>query len=185
LLCAGLISYRSYRMAGNSVRNLGLYGFGVAAHILIQLALYEGKRIFAFTRPGDSMGQEFARHLGAVWAGGSDEKPPEELDAAIIFAPVGALLPPALQATVKGGTVVCGGIHMSEIPAFPYRLLWQERVVRSVANLTRRDGEEFFTIAPKVSIHTQVQAFELVQANEALNQFRKGLTEGAAVLSVS
>ena len=151
-LCAGLIGYRSYRLAGDGVARLGIYGFGAAAHILIQVAVYQGKSVYAFTRPGDAATQDFARRLGAVWAGDSDEAPPEELDAAIIFAPVGALIPAALRATAKGGTVVSGGIHMSDIPSFPYDLLWGERVVRSVANLTRQDGEEFLKIAPQVPV---------------------------------
>lgn len=184
LLCAGFIGYRSYRLAGNGVERLGIYGFGAAAHILIQVAGYQGKRVYAFTRPGDTETQEFARRLGAVWAGGSDEAPPEELDAAIIFAPVGALIPAALRATAKGGTVVSGGIHLSDIPSFPYDILWGERVVRSVANLTRRDGEEFLAIAPKVPVKTEVQAFPLEAANEALNRLRAGQIQGAAVLKV-
>jgi alcohol dehydrogenase, propanol-preferring len=184
LLCAGLIGYRSYRLAGDGVERLGIYGFGAAAHILIQVAVYQGKQIYAFTRPGDAETQEFARRLGAVWAGDSDEAPPEELDAAIIFAPVGGLIPAALRATAKGGTVVSGGIHMSDIPSFPYDILWGERVVRSVANLTRRDGEEFLEIAPMVPVQTQVQVFPLEAANEALNQLRAGRIEGAAVLQV-
>jgi propanol-preferring alcohol dehydrogenase len=184
LLCAGFIGYRSYRMLGEGVERLGIYGFGAAAHILIQVAGYQGKKIYAFTRPGDTETQEFARGLGAVWAGGSDELPPEELDAAIIFAPVGALIPAALRATAKGGTVVSGGIHMSDIPSFPYDILWGERVVRSVANLTRRDGEEFLEIAPKVPVKTEVQIFPLEAANEALNRLRAGQIQGAAVLKV-
>jgi propanol-preferring alcohol dehydrogenase len=185
LLCAGLIGYRSYRLAGEGVERLGIYGFGAAAHILIQVAAYQGKRVFAFTRPGDTETQEFARRLGAVWAGGSDTLPPEQLDATIIFAPVGALIPAALMATAKGGTVVSGGIHMSDIPSFPYDILWGERVVRSVANLTRRDGEEFLAIAPKVPVKTEVQVFPLTEANEALNRLRAGQIHGAAVLVVS
>jgi propanol-preferring alcohol dehydrogenase len=185
LLCAGLIGYRSYRLAGEGVERLGIYGFGAAAHILIQVAVHQGKKIYGFTRPGDTETQEFARRLGAVWAGGSDETPPEELDAAIIFAPVGGLIPGALKATAKGGTVVSGGIHMSDIPSFPYEILWGERVVRSVANLTRRDGEEFLALAPQVPVKTEVQVFPLEAANEALNRLRAGQIEGAAVLKVS
>lgn len=185
LLCAGLIGYRSYRMAGKGVQKLGLYGFGAAAHILAQVAKYEGKSVYSFTKPGDSEGQAFARRVGSVWAGGSDEQPPEKLDAAIIFAPVGALVPAALRALVKGGTVVCGGIHMSDIPSFPYELLWGERVVRSVANLTRRDGEEFLDLVPKVPVRTKVTVYALEQANAALSDLRAGKIKGAAVLSVS
>ena len=184
LLCAGLIGYRSYRAAGSEVRNLGIYGFGAAAHIVAQIAAFEGRSVFAFTRPGDTHAQGFARALGAAWAGGSDEMPPKPLDAAIIFAPVGALVPAALRVVARGGTVVCGGIHMSEIPAFPYRLLWQERVIRSVANLTRRDGEELLALAPKVPVQTEVQLFPLGAANEALAALRAGELRGAAVLSV-
>jgi len=184
LLCAGLIGYRSYRMAGEDAQKLGLYGFGAAAHILTQVAKYEGKRVYSFTKPGDSKGQAFARRLGAVWAGGSDEQPPERLDAAIIFAPVGALVPAALRALGKGGTVVCGGIHMSDIPSFPYELLWGERVVRSVANLTRRDGQEFLALVPKVPVRTEVAVYPLEQANAALSDLRSGKIEGAAVLSI-
>jgi propanol-preferring alcohol dehydrogenase len=185
LLCAGLIGYRSYRMAGEDVKRLGIYGFGAAAHILAQIAVYQDKQIYAFTRPGDTDAQEFARQLGAVWAGDSTEMPPEQLDAAVIFAPVGALLPVALRATAKGGTVVCGGIYMSDIPSFPYRILWEERVVRSVANLTRRDGEELMAIAPKVPVKTEVQVFPLAQANEALGLLRQGRVQGALVLQMS
>jgi propanol-preferring alcohol dehydrogenase len=181
LLCAGLIGYRTLRLAGDGER-LGIYGFGAAAHILAQVAQYQGRKIFAFTRPGDNAAQEFARRLGAVWAGGSDEAPPEPLDASLIFAPVGALVPAALAATRKGGTVVCGGIHMSDIPSFPYRLLWEERVIRSVANLTRRDAEEFLALAAKAGIRTTTRAYPLTQANEALSDLRRGAVEGAAVL---
>ena len=181
LLCAGLIGYRTLRLAGEGER-LGIYGFGAAAHILAQLARHQGRRVFAFTRPGDAAAQEFARGLGAVWAGGSDESPPEALDAALIFAPVGALVPAALAATRKGGTVVCGGIHMSDIPAFPYRLLWEERVIRSVANLTRRDAEEFLALAPKAGIRTTTRTYPLAEANRALSDLRTGALEGAAVL---
>jgi propanol-preferring alcohol dehydrogenase len=182
LLCAGLIGYRSYRMAGERAERLGIYGFGGAAHIVAQIAAHEGKEVFAFTRPGDTNAQTFARGLGAAWAGDSTEMPPEPLDAAIIFAPIGSLVPSALRATVKGGTVVCGGIHMSDIPSFPYQILWEERVVRSVANLTRKDGEELLDIAPKVPVQTEVEVFPLVQANEALDRLRDGNIQGAAVL---
>ena len=185
LLCAGLIGYRSYRMIGQYAERIGIYGFGAAAHIITQVAVYQGKQIYAFTRPGDTDAQEFARRLGAAWAGDSTVLPPEELDAAIIFAPVGSLLPTALRATAKGGAVVCGGIHMSDIPSFPYRILWEERVVRSVANLTRRDGEELLEIAPKVPIKTEVQVFPLEHANKALNLLRQGKIQGAPVLLMS
>ena len=181
LLCAGLIGYRSYRKAGDA-RRLGIYGFGNAAHLLAQVALYEGRDLFVFTRPGDTATQKAAKKLGAVWSGGSDEMPPEKLDAAIIFASVGALVPAALHALAKGGTVVCGGIHMTDIPSFPYGDLWGERVITSVANLTRRDGEEFFEIAPRVPIKTETETFPLEQANEALSRLRKGQLNGAAVL---
>lgn len=181
LLCAGLIGYRSYRMAGDAEK-IGFYGFGAAAHILIQVARHQGRQIYAFTRPGDTSAQEFARKLGAVWAGGSDQAPPELLDAAIIFAPVGALVPAALKAIRKGGNVVCAGIHMSEIPAFPYDILWEERSICSVANLTRQDGEEFLAIAPQVPIQTEVTQFSLQQANEALEALRNGEFNGSAVL---
>jgi propanol-preferring alcohol dehydrogenase len=184
LLCAGLIGYRSYRLAGQNAKRLGIYGFGAAAHIIAQVAAYEGRIVYAFTRPGDTKAQEFALRLGAEWAGASDEMPPEPLDATIIFAPVGSLLPVALRATVKGGTVVCGGIHMSDIPSFPYKLLWEERVVRSVANLTRRDGEELLAVAPEVPVKTEVKPFPLEQANEALSSLRAGKLQGAAVLVV-
>jgi propanol-preferring alcohol dehydrogenase len=181
LLCAGLIGYRSYRMTGDAEK-IGFYGFGAAAHILIQVARHQGRQIYAFTRPGDTSAQEFARKLGAVWAGGSDQAPPELLDAAIIFAPVGALVPAALKAIRKGGNVVCAGIHMSEIPAFPYDILWEERSICSVANLTRQDGEEFLAIAPQVPIQTEVTQFSLQQANEALEALRNGEFNGSAVL---
>ncbi len=181
LLCAGLIGYRSLMRAGDA-RTIGLYGFGAAAHILAQLLVWQGRRVFAFTRPGDEAGQAFARRLGAVWAGGSDQLPPEPLDAAIIFAPVGELIPRALAAVDRGGIVVCGGIHMSDIPAFPYRLLWQEREIRSVANLTRRDGEVFLALAPRVPIRTETRAYPLERANEALADLRAGRIHGAAVL---
>jgi propanol-preferring alcohol dehydrogenase len=183
LLCAGLIGYRALSLAGDGER-LGLYGFGASAHIITQVARHQGRRVFAFTRPGDTAGQEFARELGAEWAGGSDESPPEELDAAIIFAPVGALVPTALRSVGKAGVVVCAGIHMSDIPTFPYELLWGERVLRSVANLTRRDGEEFLSLAPQVPVRTEVQVFPLEQANEALDHLRRGETRGAVVLQV-
>jgi propanol-preferring alcohol dehydrogenase len=182
LLCAGLIGYRSYRLAGENVEHLGMYGFGAAAHIIAQIAVHQGKQVYAFTRPGDTQSQAFARRLGAVWAGDSTMPPPVELDAAIVFAPVGALVPAALQATAKGGTVVLGGIHMSDIPQFPYHILWGERVVRSVANLTRRDGEELLAITPQVPVKTEVETFPLEQANEALERFRRGQVQGAAVL---
>jgi alcohol dehydrogenase, propanol-preferring len=181
LLCAGLIGYRALCLAGKGER-LGIYGFGAAAHILAQVARYQNRRIFAFTRPGDTAAQQFARELGAGWAGGSDELPPEPLDAALIFAPVGALVPAALKATKKGGTVVCGGIHMSDIPAFPYSLLWEERVVRSVANLTRRDAEEFLALAPKAGVCPTTRVYPLADANRALQDLRSGALTGAAVL---
>jgi propanol-preferring alcohol dehydrogenase len=184
LLCAGLIGYRSYRLAGEAEK-LGFYGFGAAAHILIQVARHRGQRVYAFTRPGDAAAQQFAQDLGAVWAGDSNQPPPQPLDAAIIFAPIGSLVPAALEAVARGGTVVCAGIHMSDIPAFPYRLLWEERVVRSVANLTRQDGEEFLALAPQIPIQTQVEAFPLAAANEALAALRSGRVQGAAVLLVS
>ena len=182
LLCAGLIGYRSLVMAGERARRLGIYGFGAAAHIVAQVARFQGREIFAFTSPGDLAAQQFARELGAAWAGGSDETPPRELDAAIIFAPVGPLVPAALRAVRKGGTVVCGGIHMSEIPAFPYRILWGERVVRSVANLTRQDAIEFLALAPRVPVRTHTVEFPLARANEALDALRNGELNGAAVL---
>lgn len=181
LLCAGLIGYRALALAGEG-EHLGIYGFGAAAHIVAQVARYEGRKIFAFTRPGDSEGQRFARELGAAWTGDSTTAPPEPLDAAIIFAPVGALVVHALRASRKGGTVVCAGIHMSDIPAFPYDLLWGERVVRSVANLTRRDGEEFLALAPKIPVRTTTEALPLAKANEALARLREGRVTGAAVL---
>lgn len=181
LLCAGLIGFRALDMAGMGNR-LGLYGFGAAAHIAIQIARYRSQKVFAFTKPGDKRGQDFARTLGATWAGGSDEAPPEQLDSAILFAPVGSLVPTALAATAKGGTVVCAGIHMSNIPAFSYHLLWGERAVRSVANLTRRDGEDFFDIVQKANVRTTVQPFALADANLALSRLRDGQVEGAAVL---
>jgi alcohol dehydrogenase, propanol-preferring len=181
LLCAGLIGYRSLVKCGEA-RRLGFYGFGAAAHIITQVARYQGREVYAFTRPGDLAGQEFARKLGAVWTGGSDDLPPEPLDAAIIFAPVGALVPQALKAVDQGGVVVCGGIHMSDVPSFGYETLWGERSVCSVANLTRRDAEELLALAPKVPVRTRVQTFSLSEANEALNRLRQGAIEGAAVL---
>lgn len=182
LLCAGLIGYRAYRAAGEAL-NLGLYGFGAAAHLLAQVAQAEGQRVYAFVRPGDSEAQRFATHLGAVWAGGSDESPPEQLDAAILFAPVGALVPAALAATRKAGRVICAGIHMSDIPAFPYELLWGERSVSSVANLTRADGRAFMQVADDIDLRPSVETFPLGQANEALARLRAGSLQGAAVLT--
>jgi propanol-preferring alcohol dehydrogenase len=186
LMCAGLIGYRSYRLATDDpdIKRLGIYGFGAAAHIICQVATFQEKEVYAFTRPGDLQAQEFARRLGAVWAGGSDRQPPRLLDAAIIFAPVGALIPAALCATAKGGIVVCGGIHMSDIPSFPYRILWEERTVRSVANLTRRDGREFLEIAPRVPVKTDVKTYCLKDANQALDDLRRGRFTGAAVLAM-
>ena len=181
LMCAGLIGYRSLRMAGEA-RTLGIYGFGAAAHIIAQIARYQGQRVFAFTRPGDLAAQDFARGLGAQWAGDSTAAPPEPLDAALIFAPVGALVPAALAATRKGGVVVCGGIHMSDIPTFPYALLWEERMVRSVANLTRRDAEEFLALAPRAAVRVATVAYPLARANDALVALRSGALQGAAVL---
>jgi propanol-preferring alcohol dehydrogenase len=183
LLCAGLIGYRSLRMTGDAER-LGLYGFGASAHIVAQVAGHQGRRVFAFTKPGDVAGQTFARELGAEWAGGSDERPPEDLDAAILFAPAGELVPTALAALSKGGTVVCAGIHMTDIPSFPYELLWSERRISSVANLTRADGEEFLALAPRVPVRTEVETFRLAEANEALDRLRAGWIRGAAVLLV-
>jgi propanol-preferring alcohol dehydrogenase len=183
LLCAGLIGYRSLKMTGDAER-LGLYGFGASAHIIAQVARSQARRVFAFTRPGDTAGQQFALSLGAEWAGSSTESPPEELDAAIIFAPVGELVPVALAAVAKGGVVVCAGIHMSEIPSFSYDLLWGERVLRSVANLTRQDGEEFMQLAPKVPVRTRIREFRLEAANEALQHLRAGELNGAAVLRI-
>jgi propanol-preferring alcohol dehydrogenase len=182
LLCAGLIGYRAYAMAGDAP-TIGIYGFGAAAHLIAQVALGEGRTVFAFTRPGDRDAQAFARELGAQWTGGSDEAPPAALDAALIFAPAGPLVPAALAATVRGGTVVCAGIHMSDIPAFPYRLLWGERSVRSVANLTRRDGEAFLALAAKLPLSVHVEPFPLALANEALARLRAGTIAGAAVLT--
>ena len=184
LLCAGLIGYRSLRMAGEG-RRLGLYGFGAAAHIIAQVARWQGREVYAFTSPGDTEAQAFARELGAAWAGGSDQLPPQTLDAAIIFAPVGALVPAALRAVERGGTVVCAGIHMSPIPGFSYDILWGERTVRSVANLTRRDGEEFLELAPKVPVKTRTLPYRLEQANQALEDLRAGRLQGAAVLHVN
>ena len=179
LLCAGLIGYRTYRLAGEHVERLGIYGFGAAGHIIAQVAAYEGKKVFAFTRPGDTVTQEFARQLGVYWAGGSDEMPPEELDAALVLAPVGALMVTALKAVAKGGVVVSGGIHMTDIPSFPYHLLWEERTIRSVANLTRQDGEEFLTLAPQVPVRTEVTPYPLEDANRALDDLRSGKLDGA------
>jgi propanol-preferring alcohol dehydrogenase len=184
LLCAGLIGYRALRLTGDAAR-VGLYGFGASAHIVTQVARWQGRRVFAFTRPSDEEGQEFARSLGAHWAGSTAQTPPEQLDAAIIFAPVGELVPPALRSVARGGVVVCAGIHMSDIPSFPYELLWGERVLRSVANLTRRDGEEFLELAPKVPVRAQVERFALSAANEALDRLRAGEIRGAAVISVA
>ncbi len=184
LLCAGLIGYRSYRKTGDA-RRLGIYGFGNAAHLIAQIALYEGRQLFVFTRPGDKATQQAAKELGAVWAGGSDEMPPEKLDAAIVFASVGPLVPMALHALAKGGVVVCGGIHMTDIPPFPYADLWEERIITSVANLTRRDGDEFFAIAPRVPVRTHTETFPLEEANTALEGFRAGELKGTAVLVVN
>jgi propanol-preferring alcohol dehydrogenase len=182
LLCAGLIGYRAYRLAGEHIERLGIYGFGAAAHIIAQVAVHKGQQVYAFTSPGDTAAQDFALRLGAVWAGDSTQPSPEALDAALIFAPVGPLVVAALQAVSKGGVVVSGGIHMSDIPAFPYRYLWEERVIRSVANLTRQDGEEFLRLASQVPVKTEVQPFPLEQANVALEQLRRGRLTGAAVL---
>ena len=184
LLCAGMIGFRTYRLAGERKERLGIYGFGAAGHITAQIAIHQGKRVFAFTRPGDVQAQDFARRVGAVWAGDSTQQPPEQLDAALIFAPLGSLLVDALRATDKGGTVVSGGIHMSDIPAFPYHLLWNERQIRSVANLTRQDGEEFLSIAPQVPVKTEVTPYPLENANQALNDLRNGQIQGAAVLDI-
>lgn len=183
LLCAGLIGYRALRMAGDT-RTIGLYGFGAAAHIVAQVARHEGRRVFAFTRPGDAEAQAFSRELGAAWAGDSTAPSPEPLDAAIIFASDGSLLPKALRDTARGGTVVCAGIHMSDIPGFPYRDLWEERSIRSVANLTRQDAREFLELAPRVPVETTVTVFPLEEANEALARLRRGVLVGAAVLSL-
>ena len=184
LLCAGLIGFRALRLAGNGHR-LGLYGFGAAAHIICQVAVQQGRRVFAFTRDGDAAGQAFAMSLGAEWAGPSSERPPDELDAAIIFAPVGSLVPAALAAVCKGGTVVCAGIHMSGIPAFPYKLLWEERCIRSDANLTRRDGEEFMSLASQLAIRPNVTAFALSEAQSALDTLREGSEQGAVAIQVA
>jgi propanol-preferring alcohol dehydrogenase len=181
LLCAGLIGHRAYRMAG-AAKRLGVYGFGAAAHIMIQVALWDGREVYAFTRPGDTEAQAFARSLGAAWAGASGEAPPRPLDAAILFAPVGALVPEALRRTAPGGTVVCAGIHMSDIPSFPYRLLWEERGLRSVANLTRRDALDFLALAPQVPVRTHTRDYPLAEANRALDDLRSGRLQGAAVL---
>lgn len=182
LMCAGLIGWRSLRLAGDEARNLGLYGFGAAAHLIAQVAQHQGRRVYAFTRPGDVQAQAFARSLGAAWAGGSDETPPAQLDAAIIFAPVGALVPLALRSVRKGGRVVCGGIHMSDIPAFPYALLWEERQLMSVANLTRDDATEFLAFAARVPLHVEATPYPLESANEALDDLRNGRLQGASVL---
>ncbi len=184
LLCAGMIGFRSLRLAGDAER-LGLYGFGASAHIIAQVARFQGRRVFAFTRTGDTAGQQFARELGAEWAGGSDERPPEELDAAIIFAPVGALVPAALRVLARGGVVVCAGIHMTDIPSFPYAWLWEERTIRSVANLTREDGAELLELAPKVPIRPVIEVLPLTKANEALRRLRAGELRGSAVLRVA
>jgi propanol-preferring alcohol dehydrogenase len=181
LLCAGLIGYRALRFVDDA-RTVGIYGFGAAAHLIAQLALWQGRRVFAFTKAGDTEGQAFARSLGCAWAGDSTQAPPEPLDAAVLFAPVGSLVPAALRAVRKAGTVVCGGIHMSDIPSFPYDVLWGERVLRSVANLTRGDAEEFLALAPRVPIRTHVQTWPLARANEALDAVRTGTVQGAAVL---
>ena len=183
LLCAGLIGYRALRLAGAG-RRIGLYGFGAAAHIIAQVAKWQGRTVFAFTRPGDKAGQDFARGMGADWAGGSDEMPPERLEAALIFAPVGSLVPAALAASGPGGVVVCAGIHMSDIPSFPYALLWEERILRSVANLTRKDAEEFLALAPKAKVRTRTLPYPLAAANEALADLAAGRIEGAAVLTI-
>lgn len=184
LLCAGMIGYRTYRLAGDNLETLGIFGFGAAAHIIAQVAKHAGKRVYAFTRLGDAAAQEFALRQGVDWAGDSTQTPPEKLDAALIFAPVGPLVVAALKATHKGGVVVCGGIHMSDIPAFPYSLLWEERVIRSVANLTRKDGEKFLALAPQVPVRTDVKVFPLEQAGEALEQLRNGQFTGAAVVKL-
>ena len=183
LLCAGLIGYRSLVKAGSGKR-LGIYGFGAAAHIVAQVARYQQREVYAFTRPGDEEAKKFALNLGTLWVGGSDEPPPAKLDAAIIFAPVGALVPRALKAVAKGGTVVCGGIYMSDIPSFPYSILWEERSICSVANLTRRDAEEFLAVAPQVPVRTEIETFSLAEANEALTRLRAGRIRGAAVLVI-
>jgi propanol-preferring alcohol dehydrogenase len=184
LLCAGLIGWRSLKLAGDGER-LGLYGFGAAAHIVVQVARHQGRRAFAFVRPGDEEGRRFALEMGAAWAGGSDEAPPEALDAALVFAPAGELVPLALRAVGPGGVVVCGGIHMSDIPSFPYELLWEERSLRSVANLTRADGEEFLALAPRVPVRTQVRPYPLAAAGQALDDLRAGRVRGAAVIDMA
>jgi propanol-preferring alcohol dehydrogenase len=184
LLCAGLIGYRALRLCGQDAERIGFYGFGASAHIICQVAAHEGRRVFALTRPGDEEGQRFALEVGAAWAGSSEAGPPEPLDAAIVFAPVGELVPVALRAMAPGGTVVCAGIHMSDIPAFPYEILWGERSVRSVTNLTRSDGEEFLAIAPKVPVRTHATAYPLAEANRALGDLRESRLRGAAVLTV-
>ncbi len=183
LLCAGLIGYRAYRMTGDAVR-LGLYGFGAAAHLITQVAVAQGRQVYAFTSPGDTARQAYARSLGAAWAGGSDVAPPERLDAAIIFAPVGALVPAALRALAKGGVVVAAGIHMSDIPAFPYAILWEERQLRSVANLTRQDGADFLALAPRIPVHSDVTTYPLAAANQALDDLKAGRFDGAAVVVI-
>jgi alcohol dehydrogenase, propanol-preferring len=183
LLCAGLIGYRAYRLAGDA-RRLGIYGFGAAGHVVAQVALAQGRQVYAFSRPGDKTSQALARELGAVWAGGSDEPPPQALDAALIFAPVGALVPAALAALARGGTVVCAGIHMSDLPSFPYRVLWGERCLRSVANLTRRDGHEFLALAASIPLAIHARTYPLAAANAALDDLRGGRIEGAAVLTI-
>ncbi|HSD64195.1 MAG TPA: zinc-dependent alcohol dehydrogenase family protein [Ignavibacteriaceae bacterium] len=185
LLCAGLIGYRTYRMAGEINEHLGIYGFGAAAHIVAQIAVHQGKKVYAFTRPGDIKAQDFARKLGAVWAGDSNQSPPNKLNAALIFAPVGALIPAALSESDKGAVIVSGGIHMSDIPSFAYNILWEERVIRSVANLTRQDGEEFLKIAPEVPVKTEISKLPLNQANKALDKLRAGEVEGAIVLTMT
>ncbi len=183
LLCAGLIGYRTYRMAGEIFENLGIYGFGAAAHIIAQIAVHQGKKVYAFTRPGDTKAQEFAKKLGAVWAGDSTQSPPVKLDAALIFAPIGSLIPAALRASDKGASIVSGGIHMSDIPSFPYNILWEERMIRSVANLERKDGEELLKLAPELHIKTEITRLPLNQANEALDKLREGNIDGAFVLT--
>jgi len=185
LLCAGLIGYRSYGMTGPQAEKIGLYGFGAAAHILIQVAVFQGKKVYAFTKRGDDAAQDFARRMGAAWAGDSNQTPPEKLDAAIIFAPAGDLVPKALLDTDKGGVVICGGIHMSDIPSFPYSSLWEERIIRSVANLTRQDGDDFLKLAPEIPVQTETVVFPLSLANEALESLRKGRILGAAVLQMT
>ena len=185
LLCAGLIGYRTYRLAGENIQRLGIYGFGAAAHIIAQVAIHEGKQVYAFTRPGDSNAQQLALQLGAVWADDSTKMPPDKLDAAMIFAPVGPLVPAALQATARGGTIVSGGIYMSDIPSFPYSLLWEERIIRSVANLTRQDGDELMNVASKVPIQIEAHIFPFKEANNVLNRLRQGKITGAAVLRIS